>query len=95
MEGLIWEKGHTLNPNMVDYKIPTSLDIPAIKPIFVETYEPIGPFGAKGLAEPGLVSVAPAIANAIYDAIGVRVQDLPFSPEKIWRAMKKQEGLDK
>jgi CO/xanthine dehydrogenase Mo-binding subunit len=95
MEGLIWENGQTLNPNMVDYKIPTSLDIPVIKPIFVETYEPIGPFGAKGLAEPGLVSVAPAIANAIYDAIGVRVQDLPLSPEKIWRAIRKQEELDK
>jgi putative selenate reductase molybdopterin-binding subunit len=95
MEGLIWENGQTLNPNMVDYKIPTSLDIPIIEPIFVETYEPIGPFGAKGLAEPALVSVAPAIANAVYDAIGIRINDLPLAPEKIWRAIRKKEGGDK
>src|SRR4030042_5709471 len=86
MEGLVWDNGRTLNPNLVDYKIPTSLDIPVIKPIFVETYEPIGPYGAKGLAEPGLVSVPPAIANAVYDAIGIRIKDLPLQPEKIWKA---------
>ena len=54
---------------------------------FVETHDPAGPFGAKGVGEPGLVPTAPAIANAIYDAVGVRVRDLPITPEKLLQAL--------
>jgi xanthine dehydrogenase molybdenum-binding subunit len=59
-----------------------------IDPIFVETDDPEGPFGAKGLGEPASVPVAPAIGNAIANAIGVRIPDLPFTPEKILRAIR-------
>ncbi len=58
--------------------------------VFVETDDPAGPFGAKGVGEPGLVPTAPAIANAIYDAIGVRIRDLPITPEKIVMALKEK-----
>jgi xanthine dehydrogenase molybdenum-binding subunit len=58
---------------------------------FIETDDSFGPFGAKGVAEPGLVPTAPAIANAIYNAVGVRIRDLPITPEKIMNALKKQK----
>ncbi|HPP05765.1 MAG TPA: hypothetical protein PLW88_00225, partial [Syntrophorhabdaceae bacterium] len=74
-----------------DYKIPTVKDVPPIQPVIVETEEKEGPFGAKGIGEPGLVPTAPAIANAIYDAIGVRIKDLPITPEKVLAAIKEKE----
>ncbi len=70
-----------------NYKIPTTLDVPQIELILVEKPDPIGPFGAKGVGEPGLITIAPAIANAIYDAVGVRITDLPITPEKILSAL--------
>ena len=57
----------------------------------VEHPDPEGPFGAKGVGEPGLVPTAPAIANAVYNAIGVRIRDLPITPEKILKALRKRE----
>jgi CO/xanthine dehydrogenase Mo-binding subunit len=83
------EKGRCLNPNFTDYKIFTAkdLDFP-IHIECVETDDKEGPFGAKGVGEPGLVPTAPAIGNAIYDAIGVRINDLPITPEKILAALK-------
>lgn len=82
------EHGRILNPNFTDYKIPTvrELDFP-VHLEFIETDDPAGPFGAKGVGEPGLVPTAPAIANAIYDAVGVRIRDLPITPEKVLRAL--------
>jgi xanthine dehydrogenase molybdenum-binding subunit len=59
--------------------------------VIVETDEKDGPFGAKGIGEPGLVPTAPAIANAIYDAVGVRIKDLPITPEKVLAALKAKE----
>jgi xanthine dehydrogenase molybdenum-binding subunit len=56
----------------------------------VETNDPFGPFGAKGIGEPGSVPTAPAIANAIYDAVGVRIKDLPITPEKVLAALKEK-----
>jgi xanthine dehydrogenase molybdenum-binding subunit len=56
----------------------------------VETNDPFGPFGAKGIGEPGLVPTAPAIANAIYDAVGVRIKDLPITPEKVLAVLKEK-----
>jgi len=90
-EMLIGEKGEILNPNFLDYKMPTALDIPEIVPIIVETPHKDGPYGAIGIGEMTLVPTAPAIANAIYDAIGVRIKDLPITPEKILRALKEKK----
>ncbi len=62
------------------------------KAVVIETIDDQGPFGAKGIGEPGCVPTAPAIANAIYDAIGVRIKDLPITPEKVLAAIKKKNG---
>jgi len=89
-EELRSQQGKILNPNFRDYKIPgvCEMNFP-IDLEFIETDDSYGPFGAKGVAEPGLVPTAPAIANAIYDAVGVRVRDLPITPQKILAALKK------
>lgn len=88
-EGIIEHEGKTLNPSFLDYKIPSSSDIPEIDVIIVEDLENDGPFGAKGVGEQGIVPTAPAIANAIEHAIGVRINDLPIKPEKILKALGK------
>lgn len=83
------ERGRNLNPNFLDYKIFSAPDVDF--PIHVECIETDdieGPFGAKGVGEPGLVPTAPAVANAVYDAIGIRIRDLPITPEKILDALK-------
>jgi xanthine dehydrogenase molybdenum-binding subunit len=87
------DKGRNMNPNFLDYKIfsATDLDFP-IHVELIETNDKEGPFGAKGVGEPGLVPTAPAIGNAIYDAIGVRIKSLPITPEKILAALK-QKGM--
>ncbi|MBN1277911.1 MAG: xanthine dehydrogenase family protein molybdopterin-binding subunit [Deltaproteobacteria bacterium] len=82
------EKGKVMNPNFLDYKLLTAMDVIPIKPVIVEPGDEAGPYGAKGVGEPGLVPTAPAIANAIYDAIGVRIKDLPITPEKVLEAIK-------
>jgi xanthine dehydrogenase molybdenum-binding subunit len=77
----------------LDYKIFSAPDIDfPIHVEFVETDDEEGPFGAKGVGEPGLVPTAPAVANAVYDAIGVRIRDLPITPEKILKALKEKSG---
>ena len=84
--------GHTgicVNPNMVDFKIPSVLDVPMVEPILVESEEPTGPFGAKGVGEPPYGVPAPAIANAIYNAVGVRFNEIPINIQSIL------EGLEK
>jgi CO/xanthine dehydrogenase Mo-binding subunit len=83
------QEGRIMNPNFRDYKIPTihEMDFP-IHLEFIETDDGFGPFGAKGVGEPGLVPTAPAIANAIYNAVGIRIHDLPLTPEKILAALK-------
>lgn len=88
IENMFADDGCTLMSNFQDYKIPAALDVPeAIETILVETRDPEGPYGAKGVAEPGTIPVAPAIVNAIADAVGVRVRDLPVTPEKIVMAL--------
>ena len=89
-EELQTEEGRILNPNFQDYKIPTiqEMDFP-IDLDFIEIHDDFGPFGAKGIAEPGLVPTAPAIANAVYDAVGIRIRDLPITPEKVLSELKK------
>ena len=82
-EQIIQREGKVLNPNFVDYRIPSSLDAPAIDVGFVESMDPYGPYGAKGMAETAINPTAGAIANAVFHAIGVRVRSLPVTPEKI------------
>ena len=88
MEELIPVNGKILNDSFTDYKMLTSMDAPTISIIFVESNDPNGPYGAKSLGEPPLVAAAPTIANAIYNAIGVRVKETPITPEKILKALK-------
>jgi CO/xanthine dehydrogenase Mo-binding subunit len=90
-EKMIYEKGYLKNGNFLDYKVPTVKDVPPVQAVIVESDEQDGPFGAKGIGEPGLVPTAPAIANAIYDAVGVRIKDLPITPEKVLKALKEKE----
>ena len=89
--------GKILNPNFRDYRVPTAQDIPFvenIKTCLIETNDPEGPFGAKGVGELSLNPAAAAIANAIYDATGVRIKDLPMTPEKVYEALRKQISGD-
>jgi CO/xanthine dehydrogenase Mo-binding subunit len=73
---------------MMDYKIPGTLDVPLqIESIIVEEREPSGPFGAKGVGEPGIVGVAPAIANALAAATGIRIKHLPLTAERVFTAL--------
>ncbi|WP_227761814.1 xanthine dehydrogenase family protein molybdopterin-binding subunit [Zhaonella formicivorans] len=90
MEEIITKEGRILNPNFRDYKLPVATDMPPIEVAFVETLDPIGPFGAKSVAEPALVPTAPAIINAIRDAVGVYVTSLPVKPEKLLAALEKR-----
>lgn len=77
-------KGRLANPNFTDYKIPTALDIPReIIPIIVETAQPDGPFGARGVGEHTMIPAAPIIANAVFDAVGVRMKSMPVTAEKV------------
>lgn len=91
-ERMIFDKGHLKNGNFLDYKVPTARDVPPVQAVIVESDERDGPYGAKGIGEPGLVPTAPAIANAVYDAVGVRIKDLPITPEKVLRALKEKAG---
>jgi CO/xanthine dehydrogenase Mo-binding subunit len=82
--------GITLSPNLMTYLIPTALDVPDVTPIVLESGEGMGPWGARGIGEPAMVPTAPAIANAIADAVGVRPVRLPITPERLWRAMQER-----
>lgn len=90
MEEINLNKGKIKNTNFSNYIIPTSMDMPNIKSYFVEENESTGPFGAKGLGEPVMLPTAPAILNAIYDAIGVRFYELPVTCEKVLAALKRK-----
>ncbi len=90
-EEVVVRDGKTMNANFRDYKLFTAKDAIKIKAPVVETYDEYGPFGAKGIGEPGCVPTAPAIANAIYDAVGVRITTLPITPEKVLAALKEKK----
>ncbi len=87
LEEIVVENGCVLNPNFVDYVLPTASDMPEVQIGFIESLDPRGPFGAKGIGEPATVPTAPAIINAIYDAVGVRIRELPATPEKVLQAL--------
>ena len=80
--------GRQINPNLTNYIMPTSLDMPEIEVDIVDSYDPTGPFGAKGVGEPTSVPTAAAILNAIHNAVGVRITSLPATPEKVLAAIK-------
>ena len=92
MEDMKVEKGRVTNPNFLDYVIPTALDVPEIEPILVEPVEPNGPYGAKGIGEPALNPVMSAVTNAIHNATGIRIKELPISAEMIAAELKKRSG---
>lgn len=94
-EQMKYYKGLIVNNNFLDYKIPTSLDTPDIVTNIIETIDPEGPFGAKECGEGALHPVIPAIANAIYDAVGVRITKLPIMPEDILSELKKMKQVEK
>ncbi len=91
-EDLKFKNGRVLNANFAGYRVPRSIGIPKMNTILVETNDPEGPFGAKGMGEASLLPTAAAIANAVEDAIGVRIKDLPLTPEKVIRALKEKEA---
>lgn len=93
-EELIVKEGRVLNPDFHDYRLFTAADMPELESIIVETDDPLGPFGAKGVGEMGGTPTAAAIANAIYDAIGVRMTTVPMTPERILKALFEKEGRD-
>ncbi len=80
--------GRLINPNLTNYLVPTSLDMPEIEVAIVESFDPTGPFGAKGVGEPTSVPTAAAILNAIHDATGVRITSLPATPDKVLAAIR-------
>ncbi|MBI4963163.1 MAG: molybdopterin-dependent oxidoreductase [Desulfomonile tiedjei] len=93
-ENVITEKGQVMNPSFLDYGFPTTMEVPEMESYDIETDDPVGPFGAKEAGEGTQLSPAPAIVNAIYDAIGVNFNELPVTPERILKALeeKKKQG---
>lgn len=85
--------GRMTNPSFWDYKIYTASDIPKIVTILVDSYEESGPFGAKSVAEIAINGPAPAIANAIYDAVRIRIYDLPITPQKVWNRLQEANSV--
>ncbi|MEX0805292.1 MAG: xanthine dehydrogenase family protein molybdopterin-binding subunit [Candidatus Binatia bacterium] len=94
-EGLQIDEGKPLNPNFSDYRIPSMRDMPPLQHAFADSYEPTGPFGAKGLGELNMDPTAAVISNAIFDAVGVRIKTLPITPEKILKALREKAALEK
>lgn len=90
-EMLYKASGQPLNPRLGAYYVPRALDMPPTDVIFVQTDEPTGPFGAKSVAEIAIDGVAPALASAVHDATGVWIRTLPYTPERVWRALQQQE----
>lgn len=90
-EDVIVQDGQVMNPSFLDYGFPTSMEMPEMESIDIETDDPVGPFGAKEAGEGTQLSPAPAIVNAIYDAIGVEFNELPVTPEKILKALAEQK----
>ena len=89
-EEIYLDKGQVMNSTYLDYTLPTSLQMPVIESIIVKSEHPDGPFGAKGL-DASVHSANAAIANAVHDAIGVRIKDLPVTAEKVLKALEEKE----
>ncbi len=88
-ESLVYAEGQPLNPNLVDYRVPGFRDMPrTFESCLLENGDGPGPYGAKGMGEGGIIPVAPAVCNAVARATGVRIQELPLTPERVWRALR-------
>jgi len=87
-EEMIWKDGMLMNAGMLEYRSPSSVESPEVEPIIVESIDPEGPFGAKECSEGSLAATIPAISNAIYDAVGVRLHESPFTPERVLAALR-------
>jgi len=92
-EEMIWKDGLMMNPGLLEYRSPSSVESPEIECIIVESIDPEGPFGAKEAGEGSLAATIPAISNAIYDAVGIRLREVPFSPERVLAALRAKKGL--
>lgn len=91
MEEMVYEDGQLLNGNLIDYRVPRFDDVPeSLETILIENGNGPGPFGSKGIGEGGLLPVASAVANAVSRAVGVRIQELPLTPPKIWQALQQK-----
>jgi 4-hydroxybenzoyl-CoA reductase subunit alpha len=91
-EEMIWKDGMLMNAGLLEYRSPTSVESPAVEPIIIESIDPEGPFGAKECSEGSLAATIPAIANAIYDAVGVRLHESPFTPERVLAALRAKKN---
>ena len=87
-EEMVWKDGMLMNAGMLEYRSPSSIESPEVEPIIVESIDPEGPFGAKECSEGSLAATIPAISNAIYDAVGVRLHESPFTPERVLAALR-------
>jgi 4-hydroxybenzoyl-CoA reductase subunit alpha len=94
-EEMTWKDGLLMNPGMLEYKSPSATESPEVEAIIVESVDPEGPFGAKEASEGSLAATIPAIANAIFDAVGVRMRESPFTPERVLAAIKAKHGEKK
>ncbi|MEM4383692.1 MAG: molybdopterin cofactor-binding domain-containing protein, partial [Candidatus Caldarchaeum sp.] len=92
-ELLIGKKHKVLNPNLADYLVPTAADMPRVKVIVIENPSPLTPLGTRTAGEPGIDAPAAAIANAVYDALKIRITSLPITPEKVVAALEKSEAI--
>lgn len=92
MEEQVMEKGITINPDMTNYLVPSIQDIPEFESTLIENEDSDGPFGAKGIGEPTLIAACPAVANAVYDAIGIRITSLPITPEIILNSLEENNN---
>ncbi len=92
-EEMIWKDGLLMNPGLLEYRSPSAEESPDIECIIVESVDPEGPFGAKEAGEGSLAATIPAISNAIYDAVGVRLREAPFTPERILAALRAKKGM--
>ncbi len=91
-EEMLYEQGRLVTPSFSEYLMPTAMDMPKVECIILESRSGVGPFGAKGIGEPAMTAVAPAIANAVADAIGVRVFEMPITPERVVTALKRRDA---
>lgn len=91
-EELIREGGRIINPTYLHYAMPRSADLPSVRPVIVNGHDPDGPYGAKSVGEMSIIPPAAAVANAVYDAVGVRIRDLPITPDKVLTALAEKEG---
>jgi len=94
-EEMVWKDGLLMNPGLLEYRSPSAIESPEIEPIIVESIDPEGPFGAKECSEGSLAATIPAISNAIYDAVGIRLREVPFTPERVLAAIRARDGTAK